>query len=295
LIHNLLNLTCLVVSLFLIGSILIFATLHHQNPLILFTSPVLGVLLFSVYVLVLHEAAHDMFWLTQNAELRIRLNRITGKLVSLLLLQDFQNDWRIGHIKHHQYPLEDGKDPQIAAEGICGRPLFKKILILLLIPGVAVVMNRKKRLHKRNSVPIVLSLAFWTSVGSVMGYSGGLWAVLTLLYGFNFLMIVNLNRIAQEHGSNLKFEKMPEMRSRTYRAWFAVVIFPYNVNYHFEHHLSMVVPWYRLPAYACAIRQLLPVPVRNSVQTNGFGQFLDQLAAKRHNFDDTRASKRFMI
>ncbi|MCE9596911.1 MAG: fatty acid desaturase [Spirochaetia bacterium] len=286
--HNLLNTSCLLLSLSSIVFLLLVALYNPANPLILLLSPILGVLLFSIYILVLHEAAHSMFWIAGNSRLRDTLNIRAGQVMSLLLFQDFQSDWRVGHIRHHQFPLEEGKDPQVAADGICGTALLKQLLLLALIPGVALALNRKKRANGRNKLPILLSVAFWIMIAALLGYFGGILPVLTLFYGFNFLMAINFNRIAQEHGSGLKYEREAILRSRTYRFPLINLIFPYFVNYHFEHHLIMTIPWYLLPKYSRAIAGTVPEHIREHIATTGFRQVGKQLMARRHNLNDTR-------
>ena len=91
----------------------------------------------------------------------------------------------------------------------------------------------------------------------------------------------NLNKIAQEHGSNLIQMKDPYLRSRTYFYPGRWLFSPFCINYHFEHHANFNVPWYRLKAYHRRVLQLMPEEFQPYFLTRGLQQTVQQIAGTR--------------
>ena len=64
-----------------------------------------------------------------------------------------------------------------------------------------------------------------------------------------------------EHGGELANEPNRHFRSRTSLFPLRWLVMPLNISLHFEHHLNYCVPWYLLPAYQHALREIVPPEV----------------------------------
>lgn len=257
-IHNALNLATTA------GWILAFAALvlwGGSAPPWLYI-PVAGILfgslLFGLAVLVVHECSHDMYLIGADAAQTRALSRFFGKLASIPLFTEYIRHWEEGHRTHHLYPCED-QDPQ-DRDPKTGPELYRTYL-KLLIPGYFLLLNPSAK-YPGAAGRIALGLLFWVplSVASVMFLS---WQVpVAFVVGFQVGMILNWTKKAQEHGSGLATEPDFYLRSRTYLYPLSLVFSPYCINYHFEHHLNFKVPWYSLPGYHRALRQVMPEPLQ---------------------------------
>lgn len=135
--HNTLNISILISILLGMGGL---CYLGMQLPLLLFIP--LGVLgfglvYFMLFILVVHEASHQMFIVLKNLQQARRWNRWLGWMVCIPFGVEYVKHWEIGHSIHHRNPIEPD-DPQNCAETVyTGAPLFQQIAKDLLIPGYA--------------------------------------------------------------------------------------------------------------------------------------------------------------
>ena len=90
------------------------------------------------FVLVVHEASHEMFVLAADRALSKRLNRAFGWSVAIFFATHYGKHWERGHLEHHVRPLEPG-DPQ-SHNVLLGRKLLTRVLCNVFIPGFLFLM-----------------------------------------------------------------------------------------------------------------------------------------------------------
>ena len=86
----------------------------------------LGILYFGCFVLVVHEASHDMFVVFRDRQRQKRWNRAFGWAVAVVFATHYGKHWEHGHREHHVRPLEPA-DPQ-QHNILVGRPLLVRVL-----------------------------------------------------------------------------------------------------------------------------------------------------------------------
>ena len=219
-----------------------------------------GLLLFSLFVLVVHEASHKMFVISSDKKRAQRFNRIFGWAVCFLLAVDYHKHWEIGHLEHHVRPIEE-EDPQ-QYNRTTGPRLFKTVLKLMFIPGYAYVhrfMNDDvERTSHTGTMPKIAFFAIWITLFVVGGIFVSWTVPVALLLGLQNLTALNQIKGALEHGGEIAFEENPYLRSRSSFFPLRRLLMPMNITMHFEHHLNFTVPWYELPKYHADIRELVP-------------------------------------
>ena len=281
--HNLINLSVFFASLALVAVTFAAGTLPIAPLLyVLLAAPVLGFAFFCLYVLVIHEASHGMFLLSEDSTRRKRLNRAFGWPVSLFFFTHYGKLWEVGHLEHHVRPIEEN-DPQ-SLNRITGPALFLGIAALVLIPGYVFIQRvfvRAKLQQEGSSwwVP-PMSLVIFGAIAAALWSAIGWWAPLAMLMGLQILGALNEIKGALEHGGEIAFHPEPLMRSRTSLFALRPLIMPLNISMHFEHHLNHTVPWYELVNYHRAIRPLVPESIReNLFNRDLMPQLLGQLPA----------------
>lgn len=221
---------------------------------------VVGWCYFGLLILVVHEASHGMFLLHDKVQVRRRLNHVSGILACVPFAIDFVKHWEIGHLVHHRRPLEPD-DPQ-RLNTRTGPEFWKLFWSLLLIPGFAFIerfltrRNRARGVGRGNSM--WLFLGFWTVVGTFTWNLVSPLGVVVELCGLQVLSALNQLKGALEHGGPIGTNPNPLLRSRTTFLPLRWLLMPFNISLHFEHHLNATVPWYALPAYHRAIRDVVP-------------------------------------
>lgn len=81
-----------------------------------------------------------------------------------------------------------------------------------------------------------------------------------------------------EHGGGIGGEENRNFRSRTSLFPLRWLIMPLNISLHFEHHLNYNVPWYLLPSYHRALREIVPAPLQPEVfNTRVWDQLMGRL------------------
>ena len=236
---------------------------------------IFGVVYFSVNVLVIHECSHNMFVLSADRERSKRLNRAVGVFAGWLFFTDYLRHWEKGHTVHHLRPCE-ADDPQDRYP-ITGWELYKRLLILALIPLSFVAFNPSKQ-YPGQLKRAAIGLAVWAPIVALTWVTFGWVVPAALVVGFQVVSILNYLKKAQEHGGGLANEPDRLLRSRTYFYPVAVIFSPFNINYHFEHHANFSVPWYSLPAYHKKAREIVPEALRPYYFHH---QYLMQLAGQK--------------
>lgn len=262
--HNLLNLTAFGGTLAVIAATV--AAAKHLSAAIYLPMAILsfGLCFFSLFILVVHEASHGMFLIGGTKDQRLFWNRVFGWFVSIPFGVHYVTHWEQGHITHHLKPIE-AEDPQ-AFNRLTGRELWRMTVLFLVIPGFAFVHRvlRKRTVSTSRTGPGVLLgfLACWT-LGLTLGGTLVNWMVpVALLYGLQITLVLNQVKGALEHGGAIAFDADPLLRSRTSFFPGRWLLMPWNITLHFEHHLNMAIPWYRLVTYHRRIRPLVPADLQ---------------------------------
>ncbi|WP_437580616.1 fatty acid desaturase family protein [Sorangium sp. So ce887] len=241
-------------------------------------SVLLGCMLFGLFILVIHECSHEMFVLLADPGRSRALNHRIGWLVGVMLFTDYENHWEKGHLPHHLHPTDPDRDPQ-NPDPLDGRRLLARMRWLLL-PGGALALNPSRRYPV--SLPrLGAGLAIWVGLGALGVKLAGFQVPVVMVLSFNVTALLNLIKIAQEHGSGLSREADPYLRTRTYFHATSILTSPFNINYHFEHHASFGVPWYALPTFHRRVLELMPSELHAYYVTRGFRAFCAQLAGRR--------------
>jgi len=279
LVHNAINLSALA---FVLGVAAFAGWLSTQLDWWLYL-PVAALLFgwvnFCLFVLVVHEASHNMFLVFSDRAIQRKVNRIFGWMVTPLFATHYRKHWERGHIEHHVRPMEPD-DPQRSV--VTGPALLGLILGYLFVPGFMVwhrTLGRKKKKGKSSSSKgvIVFFVVFWVTVCTLAGVFVG-WPLAAGLYlGIPTVASFNLVKGSLEHGGAIASERSPFLRSRTSLFLLRPLLMPFNITLHFEHHLNFQVPWYDLPRYQRDLRAIVPEAVQSSVINR---HLFDQMAGR---------------
>jgi len=224
-----------------------------------------GLIYFAMFVLVVHEASHQMFLISRSRARRRRLNRVAGWCVALLFATHYVRHWEEGHLEHHVRPLEPN-DPQ-QHNLLTGKQLLVRLLANLFVPGFlflerTIFRTRRAGGKSTSSTGVIAAfVAIWTVILTVAGTLLGAPAAVALFLGIHVLAALNQIKGALEHGGAIGREADPFLRSRS--TFFALrsVVMPFNITLHFEHHLNYSVPWYDLGRYHRDLRAIVPAPI----------------------------------
>lgn len=204
------------------------------------------------------------------------LNEIFYHLCSFMTLREGIR-WRWSHARHHTHTIIVGKDPEIHAPrppdlialvsgllNLKGGPAEVRTLIRIAfgnVPSdVKLYVPRSEWpamiLSSRIYVALLTGLAIWcVLIGSIMP---AMFVILPRWYGGGLHFI---QAITQHVGLA---EDVPDHRlnARTVLMNPAFCFLYSNMNYHIEHHMFPMVPFYRLPELHEAIKHDLPAPYR---------------------------------
>jgi fatty acid desaturase len=277
--HNLLNGG--MAGLLVVGIIVVLWAGLFLHPLLYLplAALALGNLYFGLFILVIHECSHNMFMVSRDRQRGRRLNHWIGRGVSVILFTNYIEHWEHGHRVHH---LRPGEPEDTQSEGtLTGPPLRWTLTRLALIPGYAAVLNPSKRYA--SSRPIIRrAIAFWAVFAAVCLWLGAWPLPVAAIMAFNVLQGLNLIKKSLEHGAGLLEEPDPLFRTQTYFTPLGRLISPFNINYHFEHHLNFTVPWYDLPRYHARVAAMVPDALHEHV-FNGDG--FAHMSGERPQYD----------
>ncbi len=222
-----------------------------------------GLLYFATITLVNHEGCHGMFVISKSRSRALFWNRFFGWTVCLFLAMHFRLDWEKNHHHdHHRRPIED--DGPIYKHIALGTELVTRCIKLILIPGYVLVLDKQftradqvqTRASRRFCLPTMLFLRLLIAIVTTLTIS---WTVpVAMFLGVQILSATQHVKLALEHGGAIRFDENRLFRSRTSLFPFRWFLMPLNISLHFEHHLNYCVPWYNLPRYQRALRQIVP-------------------------------------
>ena len=280
--HNGRNILCTIAVLTGITAVVASASVVPTVAYLLVAPWLLGSLYFSIFILVIHECSHDMFFITENRA-RIRVwNRRIGQVFSAPFFTDYIQHWEEGHLEHHLRPCEE-HDPQ-DRHPITGWPLMARLAALLFVPGSVLLFNPSNQYGfsvKRIGLGILGLVVPAVLSGLLIAWPAGV----VVLLGMHTLQIFNMLKKAQEHGGGLAQASDPLLRSRTYFYPLQRFASPFNIHYHFEHHANLRVPWYNLPAYHARMRTIVPEALQSSFFHH---RYIDQAAGRFPPVDERR-------
>lgn len=263
--HNILNLS---VFSFLIFLFFFFNELASSLKALDIIYSVLGLtfVFFSLFVIVVHEASHNMFLIYSNKKNQKFLNRIFAYPISAISFQDYKFSWEVGHIKHHKEPLT-ANDPQ-NCPSFClqGRKLLMAIFQVIFVPGKAVDFQSSCIAEKNNyDRGMVLGIIAWVIIGISNYFLFNIWITIVQLIAINLTMVINLVKVSMEHSGSLKSEEDVDLRSMSSFFIGRHLLLPFNISLHFEHHLIMNIPWYNLKRFHDSIKEKLPGAIKSKV------------------------------
>ncbi len=278
--HNLINLAAAAGVLGAVGGVMALGGVLPPALYLPLAVPALGALYFSVFVLIIHECSHNMFLIHSDQERTKRINHWIGIAAAMPLFTDYVNHWEKGHIYHHLHPCEEGDKQHVHT--YTGARLWRTLLKLLLIPGYAVTLNPSKG-YPGSAKRVAITLVMWAGFIALTGLLISWTVPVAFVLAFNVVQMLNLLKKSQEHGDGLEDEPDPIFRTRTYFNPLRSLGSPFNISYHFEHHLNFSVPWYNLPAYHKLVYALTPAPLRPLLYNH---DYIGHLNGKRPRYTE---------
>lgn len=290
--HNFINIGSLSLLMFL-SALVINLSFQASNIIEIFFEGVsLGILLFGLAVLVVHESSHSMFLLSKNTKKQEKLNLFFGRLFSCIVEADFYDiAWKNNHNIHHAHENETD-DPQ--NYNITTKDLFKRRILYSLIPGSIFILqkNRKRnifnidegnpyyhsKISKNELIAKILFLCFWFLFGIINWIlTKNFSYFFVVLIAWHYLFIINEIKGTLEHGGEHAIEHYREFRSKTTLFLLRPVFFPFNISIHFEHHLNMRIPWYLLNKFRKEIAMVIPDEFKSKIYNHGIKDILAQI------------------
>lgn len=215
-----------------------------------------------------HECGHRTAFKTQW------MNTVVYQIASFMLMRN-PVVWRASHVRHHTDTIIVGRDPEIVAMRPpdllrLGLNLFGLVDVWVL--GKRMVLHASGRLHPDEATyvrPDDRRQVFMVARIWLMIYAGtvivALWlgSILPLmivglprLYGAwhhvmtGLLQHLGLAENVTDHRLNTRTVLMNPVSRFIYL----------NMNYHLEHHMFTMVPYYHLPALHKLVRNDVPAP-----------------------------------
>ncbi|MEM6825369.1 MAG: fatty acid desaturase [Pseudomonadota bacterium] len=202
------------------------------------------------------------------------LNSVVYHIASFMLMRN-PHVWRASHVRHHTDTIIVGRDPEIVAM----RPpdLLRLVLkffgfVNIFTSGARMLLHASGRLHpdeetfvRREDRPrVILTARIWMLVYSLtIALALGMGSILPLMviglptiYGAwhhvmtGVLQHLGLAENVTDHRLNTRTVLMNPVSRFIYL----------NMNYHLEHHMFTMVPYYNLPKLHEMIRFDVPAP-----------------------------------
>ena len=192
--------------------------------------------------ILMHDAAHGLLFANR------RLNDFVGSWLCAFPVFTSLSLYRPYHLKHHRF-TQQPEDPDLglsAAFPITRKSLWRKVVRDLT--GQTAFTRRREQFQRGIGLSegLIVNVMLWAGL-AVAGY-WWLYPVLWLLPLATWYQLVSRLRNIAEHAV-VPDNDDPLRNTRTTHAnpVIRLLIAPYWVNYHLEHHLFMFVPCWRLP------------------------------------------------
>ena len=235
--------------------------------------------------ILMHDAAHGLLFDNR------RLNEWAGSWLCAAPVFTSLQLYRPYHLTHHRH-TQQAEDPDLGLSApfpITRKSLWRKIGRDL--SGRTAYQRRIEQFRRglaKESKAFIVNLALLGGL-SAIGY-WWLYPLLWLLPLATWYQLVSRVRNIAEHAV-VPDNDDPLRNTRTTRANFLerLLVAPYWVNYHLEHHLFMFVPCWRLPA---AHRALLALGLREQMEIQPGYTAVLRLATSRREGDGPRRGSR---
>jgi len=192
--------------------------------------------------ILMHDAAHGLLFANR------RLNDFVGAWLCAFPVFTSLSLYRPYHLKHHRF-TQQAEDPDLglsAAFPITRNSLWRKVVRDL--SGQTAFTRRREQFQRGIGLRegLIVNAVLWAGLAAA-GY-WWLYPVLWLLPLATWYQLVSRIRNIAEHAV-VPDNDDPLRNTRTTYAnpIIRLLVAPYWVNYHLEHHLFMFVPCWRLP------------------------------------------------
>ena len=192
--------------------------------------------------ILMHDAAHGLLFNDR------RLNEWAGAWLCAFPVFTSLSLYRPYHLKHHRF-TQQAEDPDLglsAAFPITRKSLWRKVVRDLT--GQTAFTRRREQFRRGIGLRegLIVNAVLWAGL-AVAGY-WWLYPVLWILPLVTWYQLVSRVRNIAEHAV-VPDNDDPLRNTRTTHAnpIVRLLVAPYWVNYHLEHHLFMFVPCWRLP------------------------------------------------
>ena len=192
--------------------------------------------------ILMHDAAHGLLFANR------RLNDFVGAWLCAFPVFTSLSLYRPYHLKHHRF-TQQAEDPDLglsAAFPITAASLWRKVVRDLT--GQTAFTRRREQFRRGIGLRegLIVNAVLWAGLAAA-GY-WWLYPVLWLLPLATWYQLVSRIRNIAEHAV-VPDNDDPLRNTRTTYAnpIIRLLVAPYWVNYHLEHHLFMFVPCWRLP------------------------------------------------
>jgi fatty acid desaturase len=192
--------------------------------------------------ILMHDAAHGLLFANR------RLNDWVGAWLCAFPVFTSLSLYRPYHLKHHRF-TQQAEDPDLglsAAFPITRKSLWRKVVRDL--SGQTAFTRRREQFQRGIGLRegLIVNVILWMGLAAA-GY-WWLYPVLWLLPLATWYQLVSRIRNIAEHAV-VPDNDDPLRNTRTTHAnpIVRLLVAPYWVNYHLEHHLFMFVPCWRLP------------------------------------------------
>ena len=268
LVHNILNCGLLAALVVVAIAICVAGAQFASAAFIPFGAFGFGLIYFSLFILVVHEASHNMFLNLGTAGRSRQWNRRLGWMVCIPFGVEYVKHWEIGHRIHHRDPVEP-YDPQNCPETLyCGPTLLVYLAKVLFVPGYAIFRlgaTCPAERYDRNWPLTMASILIWVCTLTVQSVFFHWTVAIAALLGLHVLVALNAIKIAMEHGGAVGRRENVLMRSCSSFFPLRHLFMPFNISLHFEHHLNCSVPWYHLMQYHKVVEAIAPADLHSDI------------------------------
>jgi fatty acid desaturase len=238
-----------------------------------------------------HECGHGTAFKTRW------MNKVVYQIASFCMMRD-PHCWKFSHARHHSDTVIVGRDPEIAIM----RPVIAMKLLANLV-GILDVWDAFKRMivHAGGKMlpdeAVYVEEVFYDKVYR----TARIWLAIYVAAGVSAvafqswvpLMLIGLPRLYGcwhavltgwlQHGGLNDNVTDHRLNSRTVYMNPASRFIYWNMNYHVEHHMFPLVPYYKLPQLHAMLAHDIPAP--NTSFFDAYREMLPALMRQRHDPD----------
>lgn len=238
-----------------------------------------------------HECGHGTAFKTRWK------NRVVYQIASFCMIRD-PHCWKFSHARHHSDTIIVGRDPEVAIM----RPVMALQLLANLV-GIPDMLDGMRRMWAHVCGRILPDEAEYTEAGFFAGTirTARIWLAIYVaslilalwLQSWVPLLLIGLPRLYGcwhmvlcgwlQHGGLADNVLDHRLNCRTVYMNPLSRFLYWNMNYHVEHHMFPLVPYYNLPELHAVCRKDFPAPCRSIAA--GFAEMLPVLWRQRTDPD----------